>query len=123
MDENLSIYQQLMRPTADFLDQLMGEGGEAMLDKEILKMRDEIGEDQFNEYAEEFFKDTKIDYKTFFGQTPAPPKEVSASSPKKEEEDEEEEIIELPITAPKILEPAEILEPVPAQQEEHTNNS
>jgi hypothetical protein len=29
----------------------MGEGGEAMLDKEILKMRDEIGEDEFNDYA------------------------------------------------------------------------
>jgi hypothetical protein len=40
MDENLSIYQQLLRPTADFIDKLMGEGGEAMLDKEILKMRD-----------------------------------------------------------------------------------
>jgi hypothetical protein len=51
MDENLSIYQQLMRPTANIIDLLMGEGGEAMLDKEILKMRDEIGEDEFNEYA------------------------------------------------------------------------
>lgn len=73
-----------------------------MLDKEILKMRDEIGEDEFNEYAEEFFKDTKIDYKTFFGQTPAPPKEATTPSPKKEEENEGEEIIEQPITAPTL---------------------
>jgi hypothetical protein len=47
-DESLTIYQQLLRPTADFLDLLMGEGGEAMLDKEILRMRDEIGEEEFN---------------------------------------------------------------------------
>lgn len=29
-------------------------------------MKDEIGEDEFNDYALEFFKNTNIDYKTFF---------------------------------------------------------
>lgn len=48
MEENISIYQQLMKPTKDIIELLMGEGGEAMLDKEILKMRDEIGEEEFN---------------------------------------------------------------------------
>jgi hypothetical protein len=32
-DDHQSIYQQLLQPTADFIDRLMAEGGEAMLDQ------------------------------------------------------------------------------------------
>lgn len=32
-----------MQPNSGIIDILMGEGGEAMLNQEILKMRDEIG--------------------------------------------------------------------------------
>jgi hypothetical protein len=45
---------------------LLGEGGEAYLDREILKVREEIGEEEFHEYAIEFFKNSKINYRDFF---------------------------------------------------------
>lgn len=45
---------------------LLGEGGEAYLDREILKVRDEIGEEEFHEYAMEFFKNSNINYREFF---------------------------------------------------------
>ena len=32
-NENPSIYEQLLQPTSDFIERLMGEGGEAMLDQ------------------------------------------------------------------------------------------
>ncbi len=38
--DNQSIYQQLMNNTPGVLDLLLQEGGEALLDKEILEMRD-----------------------------------------------------------------------------------
>lgn len=117
MDDSRTIYQQLISPTADFIDMLMGEGGEAMLDREILKMRDEIGEDEFNDYAREFFKDTKIDYKTFFGQDQHATQHLRVISPQKEQQIVEEEIQEKPETVVKREEPAEILEPVPAEHE------
>lgn len=44
MDDK-TIYQQLTAPNDDLIELLMGEGGEAYLDQEILKVRDEIGEE------------------------------------------------------------------------------
>ena len=39
-DDHMSIYQQLLQPNNAIIDLLMGEGGEAMLNQEILKMKD-----------------------------------------------------------------------------------
>lgn len=82
---NKSIYEQLQEPTSALIDRLMSEDGEAMLDKEILQMREEMGDESFDEFAQEFFKNSSIDYRTFFtkGQplptlAPAPPASHSA---------------------------------------------
>jgi hypothetical protein len=66
MNMNKSIYEQLQEPTSALIDRLMSEDGEAMLDKEILQMREEMGDESFDEFAQEFFKNSKIDYRTFF---------------------------------------------------------
>ena len=61
------ILEQLMSGNSDLLDKLIGDGGEALLDKEILKFREEMGEEEFSEFAGEFFKGSKVDYKNMFG--------------------------------------------------------
>lgn len=53
-------------PSSNVIDELMSERGEAFLDSEIMKIKEEIGDEQFKEYALDFFKNTGIDYLKFF---------------------------------------------------------
>lgn len=44
------------RPDDDFLEMLMSGKGDEYLDREIQRLRIEIGEKQFQEFAQEYFK-------------------------------------------------------------------
>lgn len=44
------------QPSDDFLDMLMSDKGEEYLDREIEKLRLEIGEEEFQEFADEYFR-------------------------------------------------------------------
>jgi hypothetical protein len=49
MEKQVSIYEQMNGNNKDLLEMLMGEGGEAFLDRQILKMKEEeFGEEEFH---------------------------------------------------------------------------
>ena len=43
--KNQSIYQQVFMPSSNVIDELMSERGEAFLDSEIMKIKEEIGDE------------------------------------------------------------------------------